>query len=170
VIERLGALGRRFNGVMNSGFFATAEGVKVIEFNARFGDPETQVLMPRLQGDLLETLARTATGDLSGTAVTPDGSSAVTVVLASPGYPDSSDYAGVVVDGLAEAQADGALLFQGGTAVRDGRVVTVGGRILSVTGTGATLPEARANAYRAVDLVSFEGVRFRHDIAAGVDG
>jgi phosphoribosylamine--glycine ligase len=142
----------------------------VLEFNARFGDPETQVLMPRLQGDLLETLARTATGDLSGTAVTPDGSSAVTVVLASPGYPDSSDYAGVVVDGLAEAQADGALVFQGGTAVRDGRVVTVGGRILSVTGTGATLPAARANAYRAVDLVSFEGVRFRRDIAAAVDG
>jgi phosphoribosylamine--glycine ligase len=170
VIAELARRGTPFVGCLFAGLMVTDDGPKVLEFNARFGDPETQVLMPRLQGDLLETLARTATGDLSGTAVTPDGSSAVTVVLASPGYPDSSDYAGVVVDGLAEARADGALVFQGGTAVRDGRVVTVGGRILSVTGTGATLPAARANAYRAVDLVSFEGVRFRRDIAAAVDG
>jgi phosphoribosylamine--glycine ligase len=170
VIAELARRGTPFVGCLFAGLMVTDDGPRVLEFNARFGDPETQVLMPRLQGDLLEALAQTAAGDLSQTALTPDGSSAVTVVLASPGYPDSSDYAGVVVDGLAEAQADGALLFQGGTAVRDGRVVTVGGRILSVTGTGATLPEARANAYRAVDLVSFEGVRFRHDIAAGVDG
>jgi phosphoribosylamine--glycine ligase len=170
VIAELARRGTPFVGCLFAGLMVTEDGPKVLEFNARFGDPETQVLMPRLQGDLLETLAQTATGDLSGTAVTPDRSSAVTVVLASPGYPDSSDYVGVVVDGLAEAKADGALVFQGGTAVRDGRVVTVGGRILSVTGTGATLPEARANAYRAVDLVSFEGVRFRHDIAAAVDG
>ncbi len=170
VIAELARRGTPFVGCLFAGLMVTDDGPKVLEFNARFGDPETQVLMPRLQGDLLETLAQTATGDLSGTAVTADDSSAVTVVLASPGYPDSSDYAGVVVDGLADAQADGALVFHGGTAVRDGRVVTVGGRILSVTGTGATLPEARANAYRAVDLVSFEGVRFRHDIAAAVDG
>jgi phosphoribosylamine---glycine ligase len=170
VIAELARRGTPFVGCLFAGLMVTDDGPKVLEFNARFGDPETQVLMPRLQGDLLETLAQTATGDLSGTAVTPDASSAVTVVLTSPGYPDSSDYAGVVVDGLAEAEADGALVFHGGTAVRDGRVVTVGGRILSVTGTGATIPEARANAYRAVDLVSFEGVRFRHDIAAAVDG
>jgi phosphoribosylamine---glycine ligase len=170
VIAELARRGTPFVGCLFAGLMVTDDGPKVLEFNARFGDPETQVLMPRLQGDLLETLAQTATGDLSGTAVSPDASSAVTVVLASPGYPDSSDYAGVVVHGLAEAEADGALVFQGGTAVRDGRVVTVGGRILSVTGTGATVPEARANAYRAVDLVSFEGVRFRHDIAAAVGG
>jgi phosphoribosylamine---glycine ligase len=170
VIAELARRGTPFVGCLFAGLMVTDDGPKVLEFNARFGDPETQVLMPRLQGDLLETLVQTAIGDLSETAVTLDGSSAVTVVLASPGYPDSSDYAGVVVDGLAEAKAGGALVFQGGTAVRDGRVVTVGGRILSVTGTGANLPEARANAYRAVELVSFEGVRFRHDIAAAVDG
>ena len=170
VIAELARRGTPFVGCLFAGLMVTDDGPKVLEFNARFGDPETQVLMPRLEGDLLETLAQTATGDLSGTAVTADDSSAVTVVLASPGYPDSSDFAGVVVDGLADAQAVGALVFHGGTAVRDGRVVTVGGRILSVTGTGATLPEARANAYRAVDLVSFEGVRFRRDIAAAVDG
>ena len=170
VIAELSRRGTPFVGCLFAGLMLTDEGPKVLEFNARFGDPETQVLMPRLRGDLLDVLAHTARGDLSRTTVATDESSAVTVVLASPGYPESSDYAGMTIHGLDAAAADGALVFQGGTAVRDGRVVTMGGRIVSVTGTGATVAAARSNAYRAVDLVSFEGVRFRRDIAAAVDG
>ena len=170
VIAELSRRGTPFVGCLFAGLMLTDEGPKVLEFNARFGDPETQVLMPRLRGDLLDVLAHTARGDLSRTTVATDESSAVTVVLASPGYPESSDYAGMTIHGLDAAAADGALVFQGGTAVRDGRVVTMGGRIVSVTGTGATVADARSNAYRAVDLVSFEGVRFRRDIAAAVDG
>jgi phosphoribosylamine---glycine ligase len=170
VIAELARRGTPFVGCLFAGLMITDDGPKVLEFNARFGDPETQVLMPRLQGDLLELLADAARGDLTRSVVAADGSAAVTVVLASPGYPESSDYAGAVIDGLEAAAADGALVFQGGTAVRNGRVVTTGGRIVSVTGTGASVAEARAHAYRAVDLVSFEGARFRRDIAAVVDG
>jgi phosphoribosylamine---glycine ligase len=170
VIAELARRGTPFVGCLFAGLMVTADGPKVLEFNARFGDPETQVIMPRLQGDLLDVLLHAARGDLSAATVTPNSSSAVTVVLASPGYPESSDYTGVTIEGLEAAAADGALVFQSGTAVRDGRVVTTGGRILSVTGTGESVAEARASAYRAVDLVSFEGARFRRDIAAGVDG
>jgi phosphoribosylamine---glycine ligase len=169
VIAELARRGTPFVGCLFAGVILTDDGPKVLEFNARFGDPETQVLMPRLEGDVLELLAHAARGDLSGTTVSVDSSAAVTVVLASPRYPESSDYAGYVVDGLDAAAADGALVFQSGTAVRDGRVVTNGGRILSVTGTGTTVAAARAQAYRAVELVSFAGARFRHDIAEDVD-
>ncbi|HZO34987.1 MAG TPA: phosphoribosylamine--glycine ligase [Gaiellaceae bacterium] len=170
VIAELARRGTPFVGCLFAGLMVTDDGPKVLEFNARFGDPETQVLMPRLEGDVLEILAHAARGDLSRTRVGADASAAVTVVLASPGYPGSSDYAGRTVEGLDAATAEGALVFQGGTAVRDGRVVTNGGRILSVTGTGASVAAARAQAYRAVELVSFEGAQFRHDIAAAVDG
>jgi len=170
VIAELARRGTPFVGCLFAGLMVTDDGPKVLEFNARFGDPETQVLMPRLEGDVLEILAHAARGDLSRTRVGADASAAVTVVLASPGYPGSSDYAGRTVEGLDAATAEGALVFQGGTAVRDGRVVTNGGRILSVTGTGASVAAARIQAYRAVELVSFEGAQFRHDIAAAVDG
>jgi len=157
-------------GFVVVGLMLTDDGPRVLEFNARFGDPETQVLMPRLQGDLLELLADTARGDLAQPVVAADQSAAVTVVLASPGYPESSDYGGAAIEGLEAAEANGALVFQGGTAVRNGRVVTMGGRIVSVTGTGTSVAEARAHAYRAVELVSFEGAQYRRDIAAAVDG
>src|SRR4029077_11942323 len=136
---------------------------KVLEFNARFGDPETQVLMPRLEGDLLEALAGSAHGGLSRSSLGAAADAAVTVVLAAPDYPERSDYAGVAIDGLDAAEATGALVFHSGTAARAGRVVTNGGRILSVTATGPTLVEARDRAYAAVDLVSFEGAQFRRD-------
>jgi phosphoribosylamine--glycine ligase len=95
---------------------------------------------------------------------------AVTVVLAAPDYPERSDYAGAPITGLDEAAAVGALVFHGGTAARDGSLVTNGGRILSVTGTGATVAAARERAYAAVGMIAFEGARHRNDIAAGVDG
>ena len=170
VIEELARRGTPFVGCLYAGLMMTEDGPKVLEFNARFGDPETQVLMPRVDGDLLDLLARAARGDLSHSRFVTTETAAVTVVLAGPDYPESSDYSGRPIDGLEAAAATGALVLHGGTAVRDGRVVTNGGRILSVTGTGSTVAEARGNAYQAVDLVSFEGVRFRRDIAAAVDG
>jgi phosphoribosylamine--glycine ligase len=170
VIEELARRGAPFIGCLFAGLMITPDGPKVLEFNARFGDPETQVLMPRLQGDLLEALAAAARGNLHGVDVALADDAAVTVVLAAPDYPARSDYAGAAISGLNEAEAAGALVFQGGTAVRDGRVITNGGRILSVTATGETVQEARQRAYAAVDLVSFEGAQFRRDIAAVAGG
>jgi phosphoribosylamine--glycine ligase len=170
VIEELARRGSPFIGCLFAGLMITADGPRVLEFNARFGDPETQVLMPRLEGDLLEALAAAASGDLSGVSLGVGDDASVTVVLAGPDYPARSDYAGVAITGLAEAEATGALVFHAGTAARDGRVVTNGGRILSVTATGETLPAARERAYAAVECISFEGAQFRRDIAAVASG
>ena len=166
VIEELARRGTPFVGCLFAGLMVTGDGPKVLEYNARFGDPETQVLLPRFQGDLLELLAAAARSDLSGAAASVRDDAAVTVVLAAPDYPARSDYAGRRIDGIEAAEATGALVFHGGTAVRDGTLVTNGGRILSVTGTGPTIAAARDRAYGAVDLISFEGVQFRRDIAA----
>jgi len=170
VIEELARRGTPFVGCLFAGLMLTPDGPKVLEFNARFGDPETQVLMPRLEGDLLELLLAAAIGDLSGLAAPLAPDAAVTVVLAGPEYPERSDYAGAPITGIAAALATGALVFHGGTAVRDGTVVTNGGRILSVTGTGPTVADARDNAYAAVSLIDFEGAQFRLDIAAAAGG
>jgi phosphoribosylamine--glycine ligase len=165
VVEELARRGAPFVGCLFAGLMITADGPKVLEFNARFGDPETQVLMPRLQGDLLQLLFACAVGDLSGTAAAMADEAAVTVVLAAPDYPARSDYAGAQIEGIAAAESAGALVFHGGTAVRSGAVVTHGGRILSVTATGPTVNDARGRAYAAVELISFEGAQYRRDIA-----
>ena len=170
VLEELARRAAPFVGCLFAGLMITADGPKMLEFNARLGDPETQVLMPRVEGDLLGALAAAAAGDLSRANVTLDSRAAVTVVLAAPDYPRRSDYAGATIAGLDEAEAAGALVFHGGTAARDGRVITNGGRILSVTATADTVGGARERAYEAADLVSFEGVRFRRDIAAAARG
>jgi phosphoribosylamine--glycine ligase len=166
VLEELARRGSPFIGCLFAGLMITPDGPRVLEFNARLGDPETQVLMPRVSGDLLGALAAAAAGDLSTADVSLDESAAVTIVLAGPDYPQRSDYAGAAIDGLEAAAEAGALVFHGGTAARDGRVITNGGRILSVTATGDTVPAARDAAYRAVELISFEGAQFRTDIAA----
>ena len=170
VIDELARRGTPFIGCLFAGLMITESGPKVLEFNARFGDPETQVLMPRLDCDLLELLAAAAQGDLDEATARMGDDAAVTVVLAAPDYPERSDYAGAPITGLDEAAAVGALVFHGGTAARDGSLVTNGGRILSVTGTGATVAAARERAYAAVRMIAFEGARHRNDIAAGVDG
>ena len=167
VIDELARRGTPFVGCLFAGLMVDGDDYKVLEFNARFGDPETQVLMPRLDCDLLELLAAAAHGDLSGLSAPLTGDAAVTVVLAGPDYPASSDYVGAAITGL---DADGALVFHGGTAVRDGAIVTNGGRILSVTATGPTVSAARSHAYAAVEMIGFEGAQHRSDIAAGVDG
>jgi len=169
VLDELARRGSPFIGCLFAGLMLTPE-PKVLEFNARFGDPETQVLMARWQGDLVGPLSAAAQGDLGGAAIELSGESAVTVVVAGPDYPASSDYAGAPIAGIDEAEQTGALVFHGGTAMRDGHVVTNGGRILSVTALGNSIREARERAYAAVDLVSFEGAQARRDIAAVAGG
>jgi len=165
VIDELARRGTPFIGCLFAGLMLTDEGPRVLEFNARFGDPETQVLVPRLEGDLLEALAAAAAGRASD-VVAEGPQAAVTVVLTGPEYPERSDYAGARIEGIAAAEAAGAIVFQGATAVRDGALVTNGGRILSVTALAPDLEQARRRAYEAVEHVSFEGARFRRDIAA----
>jgi phosphoribosylamine--glycine ligase len=165
VLDELFRRGTPFVGCLFAGLMLTPE-PKVLEFNARFGDPETQALMPRVQGDLLEALFACAGGDLGGVGATLADDAAVTVVLAGPDYPARSDYAGAAITGIEAAEQDGALVFHGGTAVQGAQLVTNGGRILSVTGLGATTQEAQARAYAAVERISFDGMQYRSDIAA----
>jgi phosphoribosylamine---glycine ligase len=167
VAEELARRGTPFVGCLYAGVMLTGDGPRVLEFNCRFGDPETQVVLPRLDGDLLEALAGAAAGELGGTRLATREEAAVAVVLAARTYPEGRD-TGTPIDGIAEAEATGALVFHAGTATRDGRVLTNGGRILSVTGRGATVAEARAAAYAAVERISFAGARHRSDIAAAV--
>jgi phosphoribosylamine---glycine ligase len=164
VVEELARRGSPFLGCLYAGLMLTEDGPRVLEFNCRFGDPEAQSLMPRLDGDLAAVLASAAAGDLAGTELAVADEAAVTVVLAAGGYPEQND-AGSPIEGVEQAEADGALVFHAGTALRDGGLVTNGGRILGVTGRGATVAEAREVAYRAAERISFAGVRYRRDIA-----
>ena len=162
VLAELARRGAPFSGLLYAGLMVTDEGARVLEFNCRFGDPETQSLLPLLDGDLLPLLWGAATGELEGEAAVLDGA-AVTVVLAGGDYPERSD-TDTAIDGIEEAEAAGALVFHAGTARHDGRLVTNGGRVLAVTATGEDIGVARASAYEAVDRISFAGRRFRRDI------
>ena len=168
VIDELARRGTPFSGVLYAGLMMTADGPRVIEFNVRFGDPETQAILPRLRTDLLDLLeACTVRGGLSGVAPLDwDPRPAVTVVLASAGYPQSSS-SGDVITGLDRVAGDGLFVTHAGTA-RDARgaVVTAGGRVLSVTALGDDTAAARAGAYAAAEMISFVGKQLRHDIAA----
>jgi phosphoribosylamine---glycine ligase len=164
VVAELARRGAPFVGLLFAGLMRTDEGPKVLEFNARFGDPETQSVVPLVRGDLLEPLAAAAAGDLEGVEVALTGEAAVTVVLAGAGYPERSD-TGTPIEGVAEAEDAGALVFHAGTALRAGRLVTNGGRVLGVTHTGTTVAEARERAYAACGLIRFEGAQRRDDIA-----
>jgi phosphoribosylamine--glycine ligase len=165
VLDELARRGSPFVGVLYAGLMLTDDGPRVLEFNCRFGDPETQALVPLLEDDLLGVLAAAAHGDLAGGALDASNQAAVTVVLAAAGYPAESD-AGSPIEGIEDAERDGALVFHAGTAVRGGRLVTAGGRILSVTGTGDTVAEAREAAYAAVERIDLPGARYRRDVAA----
>jgi len=161
----LAELARRdspFTGLLYAGLMLTDDGPRVLEFNCRFGDPETQSVLPRLDGDLLPLLWGAATGDLDEQAALGAGA-AVTVVLAGGEYPERGD-SGTPIKGVEEAEATGALVFHAGTARHDDRLVTNGGRVLAVTATGEDVGAARATAYEAVDRISFSGMRFRRDI------
>ena len=142
VVAELAARGRPFTGVLFAGLMLTAAGPRVLEYNCRFGDPETQSLLPLVDGDLLAALAACAAGDLGGVRLGRIDAAAVTVVLAAGNYPAGGDR-GSRIDGIDAAEATGAIVFHAGTALRDGAVVTNGGRILNVTGVGGDLAEAR---------------------------
>jgi phosphoribosylamine--glycine ligase len=162
VLRELARRGAPFHGCLYGGLMRTADGVRVIEFNCRFGDPDSQPVLARLEGDLLPLLA----GDLSAPQVA--GHAAVNVVLAAPDYPARTDYRGAAIEGVEDAEATGALVFHAGTALQDGRLVTNGGRILNVVGRGETVAAARTAAYDAVSCIHFAGMQFRTDIAANV--
>jgi phosphoribosylamine---glycine ligase len=163
VLEELSRRRTPFVGLLYAGLMLTESGPHVLEFNCRFGDPETQAILPRVEGDLLAALVAAAGGDLRGVALGTAGSTAVTIVLAAAGYPESGD-AGSPITGIDDAEALGALVFQAGTARRDGELVTSGGRILNVTGVGDDLEQARALAYKGAAAITFAGARYRGDI------
>ena len=156
--------GIRYRGMLFPGLMIDADGPKVLEFNCRFGDPETQVLLPRLDGDLLDLLEATIDRRLAQTTAKWLPQSAVCVVLASGGYPGSYD-AGKVIEGL-DAAGETTTVFHAGTRLENGRVVTAGGRVLGVTARADDLAAARARAYEAVAQIRFEGAYFRRDIGA----
>jgi phosphoribosylamine--glycine ligase len=168
-LAELASRGVDYTGFLYVGLMLTSDGPMVLEFNARLGDPETEVLMPRITSDLLAVLKAAANEGLTGQAVTWSDQAAVDVVLASPGYPDSPE-TGHPISGL-ESMEDveplgNVLVFQAGTRDVDGQLVTSEGRVLNVVGLGASIGEARENAYAGVRRISFEGMQFRTDIAA----
>src|SRR4051794_118217 len=164
VLRGLREDGAPFRGCLYAGLMRTADGLKVIEFNCRFGDPETQAVLPLLESDLLELMLACAGGTLGSRTLQWRAERAVSVVLASGGYPGAYE-TGKPVSGLEEAAAlPGVSVFHAGTALRDGQVVTAGGRVLNVTGTGRTFAEAGDRAYAAAERIRFEGKQFRGDI------
>jgi phosphoribosylamine---glycine ligase len=163
-IAGLKADGLAYKGMLFPGLMLTKDGIKVLEFNCRFGDPETQVLLTRLESDLLDLLEATIDGTLAEQNPRWKPGSAVCVIAASGGYPEAYE-SGRVITGLDEAAAH-AVVFHAGTRLEGGALKTAGGRVLGLTATGANLQAARAKAYTAADSVHFEGVFFRRDIGA----
>jgi phosphoribosylamine--glycine ligase len=164
VLAELSLRGAPFVGCLYAGLMLTSEGPKVLEYNCRFGDPEAQVVVPLVDGDLLQALAAAAAGDLGGVSLSRAGVAAVGVVIAAAGYPSAGDR-DTEIGGIAAAEAEGALVFHAGTALRAGRVTTNGGRILTVVGLGEDVGAARESAYAAAGSISFPGARYRRDIA-----
>ena len=164
-VAAMAARGMPFHGVLYAGLMIGADGPKVLEFNTRFGDPETQAVLPRLRSDLLDLFrAAREPGGLAGVSAEFSEEWAVTLVLASAGYPESSSK-GDVIHGLAAA-AELAEITHAGTAARDGEIVTAGGRVLNVTALGTSPAAARDRAYDAASRIAFDGMQIRTDIAA----
>ncbi len=162
-IHQLALIGAPYTGLLYAGVMVTETGPKALEFNCRFGDPETQVILPRLGTDLLELMIAAEMGDIAGREVTWSADKAVCVVLASEGYPESSS-SGDEISGLDDIPT-GVYIYHASTEERDGRFYTAGGRVLNVVGTGPSIIEARARAYAAVEQIHFEGMQYRTDIA-----
>jgi len=163
-LAALAAEGRPYRGVLYAGMMLTAEGPKVIEYNCRFGDPETEVVLPLLESDLYEVFMACATGSLDDVDIEWSPDAAVTVVMASAGYPVSSSEP-TPISGLGDAMEADCIVFHAGTAVRDDEIVTAGGRVLTVTARRETLTDAADAAHHGVSLISFDGVQHRADIA-----
>jgi phosphoribosylamine--glycine ligase len=165
-VDAMRERGTPFAGLLYAGLALTKNGPRVVEFNARFGDPETQVVLARLRTPLAGLLLKAATGDLAGTTLEWTDDAAVTVVMAALGYPVRPT-TGQPIDGLTEANKIADVLHAG-TRLEDGKVLTNGGRVLSVTATGATIQAARTTAYQAIRRIAFPGAQWRTDIAANV--
>ena len=161
-VKEMEARGTPFVGLLYAGLALTSKGTKVIEFNARFGDPETEVLLPRLKTPLAQLLLKAATGKLEGTKLEWSEESAVTVVLASDGYP-ANPVIGEPITGI--NPVDGSSVFHAGTTMHDGILHSSGGRVLTVTGMGSDLTEARNKAYRVISAITLRGSHYRSDIA-----
>jgi phosphoribosylamine--glycine ligase len=161
-VEAMRAEGMPYQGVLFAGLMLTEQGPKLIEYNARFGDPECQVLMMRLQSDFVPILLACATGSLDGVEIALGQEIALTVVMAAMGYPSTPEKGGVIA--LNDAEAGGAKLFHAGTAWKDGALVANGGRVLNVTAMGVSVNEAQRLAYAAVDTISFPSGFCRRDI------
>ncbi len=162
-VEAMNAEGRPFKGVLYFGLMKTADGVKVIEYNCRFGDPETQVVLPRLNTDLVDIFDAVIDEKLSDVDISWKDDACVCVVMASGGYPQKYQ-TGYPIEGIKQAESLGALVFHAGTKYEDGKFLTAGGRVLGVTAMGKTLDEAIENAYKYVELISFKDAHFRRDI------
>ena len=170
LVNGLAESGLRFRGLLFPGLMMTTEGPRVLEFNCRFGDPETQTILPRLQSDLLPLLEATIDGALESVAPEWDERPSVTVVMASGGYPGKYE-TGKAIHGLeASAGLPDVQIFHAGTRRENGKIVTAGGRVLAVTALGKTVAAARELAYKAVRGIDFEGAHFRRDIALGAVG
>jgi phosphoribosylamine--glycine ligase len=156
-----------YRGVLYAGCMVTRDGVKVLEFNCRFGDPETQVLMPRIQGDLVPALVACAEGRLADVRLEWREETAVCVQMVSRGYP-APPVTGMTIGGLDKVLQD-VMVFHGGTRQEEDQLVTAGGRVLGMTAIGATMAEARTRAYAGVSAIHFEGAQWRTDIASGMD-
>jgi phosphoribosylamine---glycine ligase len=169
VLGGLEADGCPFRGCLYAGLMKSGAGLRVIEFNCRFGDPETQAILPLLESDLVAVLSSAASGSLEGIEAGWKPGCGVCVVLASGGYPGSYE-TGKPIHGLSDAEEiEGVAVFHAGTSLENGQVVTAGGRVLNVTGAGRSLAEARSRAYAAAEQIRFEGCHYRRDIAERVD-
>ncbi len=155
--------GHPFRGILYAGLMLTDNGPELIEYNTRFGDPECQVLMPRLKTDLVELMLAAASGNLLEIEAEWEDKVALSVVLASKGYPGSYDK-NTVINGIEAAEKSGALIFHAGTAEKDGQIIAIGGRVLNVTGFGDTITQAQKAAYDAVDMIDWENGFCRRDI------
>lgn len=168
-VDAMAAEGRPFQGVIFFGLMLTKDGPKVLEYNARFGDPEAQVVLPRMKNDMIDVVEACIDGTLDQIELSFEDNAAVCVILASEGYPISYEK-GFEITGLHNFEdKDGYYCFHAGTAVKNNKIVTNGGRVLGVTAKGATLQEARANAYAATEWVQFDNKYMRHDIGKAID-
>ena len=168
-VDAMAAEGREFKGIIFFGLMLTADGPKVLEYNASFGDPEAQVVLPRMKTDIVDVFEACIDGTLDQIDLEFEDNAAVCVVLASDGYPVSYQK-GFPIKGLdAFKEKEGYYVFHAGTAKKDGRIVTNGGRVLGVVAKGDDLKQARANAYKAIDLVEFDNKYYRHDIGKAID-
>ncbi|WP_422448074.1 phosphoribosylamine--glycine ligase [Thermoanaerobacterium sp. DL9XJH110] len=163
-VEAMAREGMPYKGVLYTGLMLTQKGPRVLEFNCRFGDPETQVVIPRLETDLIDIMEAAVEGNLDDIKIKWRDEKAVCVVLASAGYPGPYEK-GRQITGLSEAEKRGAIVFHAGTVEKDGKIYTSGGRVLGVTALGETVDEARGKAYDAVSKIHFDGMHYRKDIA-----